>query len=100
MLGTYSESTVSLGWFTKARCLNMDPAIFFPSDADTEGHDRAKSICLVCPVKWECLDYAIDQKLDYGIFGGLSERERRLFIRRNKKRFEKDGRLETIRRLI
>lgn len=60
-------------WQALGACVGADPNIFFP----TRGEDtrEAKKICSGCSVKEECLDFGINEK--FGIFGGLSERQRR-----------------------
>jgi WhiB family redox-sensing transcriptional regulator len=52
----------------------------FPSDST--GVEIAQRICAECPVTQECLDYALANRVDNGIWGGASERRRRLILRR------------------
>lgn len=62
-------------WAVDALCAQTDPEAFFP---DRGGSTReAKSICASCTVAAECLDYALANEERFGIWGGLSERERR-----------------------
>lgn len=62
-------------WQEKALCAQTDPEAFFP---DKGGSTReAKRICQGCEVKDECLEYAMNNDERFGIWGGLSERERR-----------------------
>jgi len=62
-------------WQDYASCRGGDTNLFFPErGASTR---RAKAICDACEVKAECLDYAIEMGERFGIWGGLSERERR-----------------------
>ncbi|MFN8016199.1 MAG: WhiB family transcriptional regulator [Acidimicrobiia bacterium] len=62
-------------WQTRANCLGVDPDLFFPErGASTR---EAKSVCAGCEVKGECLEYALTNGEKFGIWGGLSERERR-----------------------
>lgn len=62
-------------WVLDALCAEIDHDIFFP---DKGGSTReAKGICIDCPVAAECLDYALANNERFGIWGGLSERERR-----------------------
>lgn len=62
-------------WQKNALCAQTDPEAFFP---DKGGSTReAKRVCAACPVSAECLHYAIDNDERFGIWGGLSERERR-----------------------
>lgn len=64
-----------LAWQDYANCRGADADLFFPErGASTR---KAKSICAACEVKAECLDYAIEMGEKFGIWGGLSERERR-----------------------
>ena len=62
-------------WMLDARCLDADPEAFFPEKGGSTR--EAKRICAACPVRPECLDYAITHDERFGIWGGLSERERR-----------------------
>lgn len=67
-------------WRDRAACRDEDPELFFPvSDVGPGARQatEAKAVCGRCPVRRECLDYALDNGLDYGIFGGTTERERR-----------------------
>ncbi|MEY4457453.1 MAG: WhiB family transcriptional regulator [Microbacteriaceae bacterium] len=69
-----------LAWQADALCSQTDPEAFFPEKG---GSTRdAKRICSSCSVKSECLEYALENDERFGIWGGLSERERRRFRRR------------------
>jgi WhiB family redox-sensing transcriptional regulator len=62
-------------WQERANCLGVDPDLFFPErGASTR---EAKSVCRGCEVRDECLEYALAHGEKFGIWGGLSERERR-----------------------
>ncbi len=64
-----------LSWQDFANCSGADQDLFFPErGASTR---KAKAICGACTVKGECLEFAITQGERFGIWGGLSERERR-----------------------
>ncbi len=64
-----------LGWQRLANCLGVDPDLFFPErGASTR---EAKEVCRGCVVRDDCLDYALANGEKFGIWGGLSERERR-----------------------
>jgi Transcription factor WhiB. len=64
-----------LAWQTDALCAQTDPEAFFPEKG---GSTRdAKRICTSCEVKAQCLEYALQNDERFGIWGGLSERERR-----------------------
>jgi WhiB family transcriptional regulator, redox-sensing transcriptional regulator len=67
-------------WQRSANCLGVDPDLFFP---ERGGSTReAKEVCRGCVVRQECLQYALDNSEKFGIWGGLSERERRRLRRR------------------
>ena len=70
---------VGAEWTAQAKCRDMDPAVFFPSDGI--GVQAAQRICVDCPVKRECLEYALADRVDHGVWGGTSERERRRILR-------------------
>jgi WhiB family redox-sensing transcriptional regulator len=62
-------------WQDRALCAQTDPEAFFPEKGGSTR--EAKKICLGCEVRSECLDYALAKDERFGIWGGLSERERR-----------------------
>jgi len=62
-------------WQDRALCAQTDPEAFFPEKGGSTR--EAKKICLGCEVRHECLDYALAHDERFGIWGGLSERERR-----------------------
>ena len=63
-------------WQERALCAQTDPEAFFPEKGGST--TEAKRICLGCEVRAQCLDYALSNHERFGIWGGLSERERRL----------------------
>jgi WhiB family redox-sensing transcriptional regulator len=63
-------------------CAEKPPSVFFPSDG--VGVDIARKICAECPVQAPCLEYAIRNRVDHGVWGGCSERERRRIIKRRR----------------
>jgi WhiB family redox-sensing transcriptional regulator len=71
------DSTVveELIWQERALCAQTDPEAFFPEKGGSTR--EAKKVCLGCEVKAECLDYALGHDERFGIWGGMSERERR-----------------------
>lgn len=62
-------------WRADAICREVDPEIFFPEKGGSTR--EAKLVCAGCPVRVECLDYALRTDQRFGVFGGLSERQRR-----------------------
>lgn len=64
-------------WMEYAACKNLDPEIFFPKKGHPAHTMKAKRVCAVCPVVQCCADYAIRNGFKDGVFGGMSEKERR-----------------------
>ena len=79
--GAYANpDSDALAWQAEALCAQTDPEAFFPEKG---GSTRdAKKICGGCEVKAQCLDYALENDERFGIWGGLSERERRKLKKR------------------
>ena len=62
-------------WQRRANCMGVDPDLFFPErGASTR---EAKEVCRGCVVREDCLEYALENAEKFGIWGGMSERERR-----------------------
>ena len=79
--GRLAEDDDQLGWQTDSLCAQTDPEAFFPEKG---GSTRdAKKICQSCEVRTECLEYALRNDERFGIWGGLSERERRKLRKRD-----------------
>lgn len=68
-------------WASYAACRQADPDWFFPG-SDDDGR-AAVRVCRGCPVREDCLDWALQVRIRYGIWGGLTERERRRLLRRS-----------------
>jgi WhiB family redox-sensing transcriptional regulator len=66
-------------WTLQAACGDEAPDALFVSGA---AQHRAKSVCRGCPVRTECLADALDNRVEFGVWGGLTERERRALLRR------------------
>ncbi len=66
-------------WTTSAACRTTDPDELFVQGA---AQNRAKAICLACNVRTECLADALDNQIEFGVWGGMTERERRALLRR------------------
>ena len=69
-------------WMANGRCNDVPPSVFFPSDG--VGVEAAKKICQDCAVRGPCLEYALANRIDHGVWGGTSERERRRILRQRR----------------
>ncbi|MEO6881449.1 MAG: WhiB family transcriptional regulator [Mycobacteriaceae bacterium] len=67
-----------LGWVARAACREVDPERLFVEGA---AQREATVICRSCPVQLECLADALDHREPFGVWGGLTERERRALLR-------------------
>ena len=80
---TVTDTDTATASMSLGNCRNYPPATFFPSDG--VGVDRARKICNNgCPVKDQCLEYALAERIEHGVWGGASERERRRILKRRK----------------
>lgn len=65
-------------WYEDAKCRGMDTSLFFLQRGETTPEaKRVKDVCKECPVIRQCLDFAIENKIQHGIFGGLAPKDRR-----------------------
>ena len=69
-------------WMALGYCNDKPPSLFFPSDG--VGVEVARKICADCPVKEPCLEYALAERIDHGVWGGTSERQRRRLLKKRK----------------
>ncbi len=74
---------MTVNWRQRSACRGLDPEIFYP--ATDEEADEAKAICAICPVRQMCLEHALAAREREGVWGGLTERERRRVIRQRQK---------------
>ena len=89
ILNEWKLTNQQFDWMDEARCTGMTD-LFFPEVGDSGGSvEKAKAVCSTCPVKRECLDFALDNSFMYGIWGGMSSRQRKTYkaeLRRKGKR--------------
>jgi WhiB family redox-sensing transcriptional regulator len=78
--GNHDADNELLAWADSAGCANADPDLFFPPSGADTGY--ARSICRSCPVRRQCLDYALHTGQKHGIWGGMTESQRRRLRRR------------------
>jgi WhiB family transcriptional regulator, redox-sensing transcriptional regulator len=80
-------------WRHKGRCRNEDRSLFFPPPTRPDSEEEpahaspeVKKICSWCPVRPECLAYALDNRIEYGVFAGMSGYERSLLVKKRNRR--------------
>jgi WhiB family transcriptional regulator, redox-sensing transcriptional regulator len=81
-------------WMSQGKCRAMDPALFFPSDG--MGVQAAQRVCAECVVKTQCLEYALVNRIDEGVWGGASERHRKRILSQHRRQAA-GGRKVTVR---
>ena len=78
--GGQDSDDAEFSWQERALCAQTDPEAFFPEKGGSTR--EAKKVCVSCEVRAECLEYALENDERFGIWGGMSERERRKLKRR------------------
>ncbi|MFJ4963163.1 Transcriptional regulator WhiB1 [Streptomyces sp. ADI96-02] len=76
-------------WRTHAACREEDPDLFFPIGSTGPAIvqvEEAKAVCRTCPVQAQCLEWALENGQDSGVWGGMSENERRTLKRRSRRK--------------
>lgn len=67
---------MNLAWMEDGACVGVDTERFFPANGDHAGRARAVEVCAGCPVRVECLTWAIENGIEHGVFGGTSANQR------------------------
>ena len=83
-----TEKDNRAGWWSRAACATADSELFFPISHSGPGMrqvTRAKAICARCDIRRECLRYALNAGSIQGVWGGMTEEERRRLLRRNRR---------------
>ena len=83
-----------MNWRDRAACLEEHPELFFPTGSTGPALlqiEEAKSVCRRCNVQETCLQWSLDVWQEYGVWGGLSEDERRALRRRNARAARRAG---------
>lgn len=70
------------GWRDHAACTDSDPGLFFPDPGDPVANLDAARVCAGCEVRDDCLRYALNRRIEHGVWGGLSEQQRANLRRR------------------
>jgi WhiB family redox-sensing transcriptional regulator len=74
MLDTLTQAAAATSWMDGALCAQADPEQWFPNPGE---HSRAaKAICGGCPIRERCLEYALAEEIEFGVWGGLTATER------------------------
>src|SRR5262249_59321918 len=85
VVGTEAGGDGEMDWRHRALCRDEDPELFFPIGNTGPALlqvEEAKAVCRRCPVTQECLSWALESGQDAGVWGGMSEDERRALKRR------------------
>lgn len=69
-------------WRRRAACRGMEPDLWFPHSEQPEDEAPAKAVCATCPVRLDCLEFALVTRQDDGVWGGVGPRERRRMVKR------------------
>lgn len=75
---------MSRRWMDNAACTEVAPDLFFADATDLVNTKLAKKVCVECPVKDQCLQYALENRMEFGVWGGLTVLERRSLLRKIK----------------
>lgn len=79
ILNEWKLTNQKFDWMDDASCKGMTE-MFFPEKGDADGTvEAAKAVCATCSVKDECLEFAVDNSFAYGIWGGMSARQRKTY---------------------
>ncbi len=73
------RTTATRNWRHRARCRDQDPDTLFVQGARQRD---VREVCKACPVRTECLAHALDNRIRFGVWGGMTERERRALLKR------------------
>jgi WhiB family redox-sensing transcriptional regulator len=78
-----AHARAGLAWQDEALCAEVDPELWFPEKGASTR--EAKRTCMACEVRSECLEYALDNKINHGVWGGKSDRERNAILRKRER---------------
>ncbi|WP_436231447.1 WhiB family transcriptional regulator [Arcanobacterium phocae] len=81
-LGYGTQAAEDLSWMEEALCAQTDPDIFYPEKGGSTA--PATSVCASCSVRAECLEYAVTNDIRHGIWGGISDNDRKRIARERK----------------
>jgi WhiB family transcriptional regulator, redox-sensing transcriptional regulator len=78
------DTTGDDDWRQRARCKDVGPELFFAGKDERSDTEEAKAVCRNCPVREACLEYALQNNIEEGVWGGLGERSRRRLRRQRR----------------
>lgn len=81
-------------WMAEGNCAGQAPDLFFPSDG--VGVEVAKKVCEGCPSTEPCLEYALTNRVDHGVWGGCSERQRRRILKARRLAVQSEAPIEAL----
>lgn len=71
-------------WMARSACIGADPEMFFPEEKGMRPHPYARKLCTGCPVINQCLEYALRNPDEQGLWGGTTDRDRETIRRRRR----------------
>lgn len=74
----------NVSWMRAAECDGVSPGLMFPDPGDLKGNQQAQAICARCAVREICAEYALSNRIPEGVWGGLTENDRRRILRRRR----------------
>jgi WhiB family redox-sensing transcriptional regulator len=80
-----ASGPMAQNWRSAGLCKGSDPLVFYPPSEDDSLAEEAKTICSMCVVRRTCLEFALTTREKHGVWGGLTERERRRVLRQSRK---------------
>jgi len=83
--GGQSVTITDISWRQKGACQGLDPAVFFPDEGDEASAEVAIAVCGTCDVRIACLEHALASREKEGVWGGMTERERRRIVRQRRR---------------
>lgn len=77
-------------------CATEAPDLMFPEEGDRRAEERAKTVCRGCPVRETCLEGALARREEWGIWGGLTRKERQAYLKRLYRKSRRAGHASTL----
>jgi WhiB family redox-sensing transcriptional regulator len=79
------SGSTAQNWRATGLCKGSDALVFYPPSEDDSLAEEAKTICSMCAVRQPCLEFALTTREKHGVWGGLTERERRRMLRQRRR---------------